>query len=292
MSSTVLLTGATGLLGTALLPRLAVRGEVWAMHPPERAPQPVEGVRWVTQDLTEPLSSELPDRIDAVIHLAQSRRHREFPEGAIDMHEVNAAATVRLLDYCRRAGGTAFTFASTGGVYAPGQSPVEENGALAPINFYAASKLAGEKAVEQFRALLRGHSLRPFFIYGPGQRNMFIAGLIARVRERGEVTLAGYDGIRVNPVYVEDAADAVIASLELEESVTMNVAGPDVVSVREIAELIGGLLEREPIFAVGDVQPDLVAGVEQRDSLVGAPRVALAEGLRKTVEADRVALEV
>jgi nucleoside-diphosphate-sugar epimerase len=288
----ILLTGATGLVGTALLPRLAARGEVWAMHPPERAPQPVEGVRWVEQDLTEPLSLELPDRIDAVIHLAQSRRHREFPEGAIDMHEVNAAATVRLLDYCRRAGGTTFTFASTGGVYAPGQSPVAENCVLAPINFYAASKLAGEQAVEQFRPLLRGHSLRPFFIYGPGQRNMFIAGLIARVHGGREVTLAGYDGIHVNPIYVEDAADAVIASLDLEESVTMNIAGPNIVSVREIAELIGGLVEREPLFVVGGRQPDLVADIERRDLLVGAARVALEEGLRKTVEADRVALGV
>ncbi len=282
----VLLTGSTGLVGSGPLPRLAARGEVLAMHPPERTPQPVEGVRWIEQDLTQPLSPKLPDRIDAVIHLAQSRRHREFPDGAIDMHEVNTAATVRLLDYCRRAGGTTFTYASTGSVYAPDQAPVRETDVVAPGNFYAASKLAGEQAVEQFRGLLHGHALRPFFIYGPGQCNMLIPGLIARVREGREVTLAGPNGIYMNPIYVEDAADAVLAALDCDESVVVNVAGPDTLSVREIAEQIGTLVDREPTFAVGDPQPDVVASNEWRDALIGPPRVSFAEGLRRTVEAE------
>jgi UDP-glucose 4-epimerase len=281
----VLLTGATGFLGSALLPRLAEREEVLAMHPPERDPRPLDGVRWIAQDLTAPLSPELPERIDAVIHLAQSRRHREFPEGAVDVHEVNAAATVRLLDYCWRAGGTTFTYASTGGVYAPGPEPVRESDVPQPINFYATSKLAGERAVERFRAILRGHCLRFFFIYGPGQRNMFIPGLISRIGEGREVTLAGADGIHMNPVYVQDAADAVLATLDLEESGTFNVAGPEVVSVRRIAERIGGLLDRAPRFAVGDPQPDLVACAELRDAILGAARVGVEEGLRRAVEA-------
>jgi UDP-glucose 4-epimerase len=287
----VLVTGATGLVGSALLPRLTVRGEVLAMHPPERDPEPLDGVSWIAQDLTAPLAAGLPGELDAVIHLAQSRRHREFPEGAIDMHEVNVAATVRLLDYCRCAGADTFIYASTGGVYAPGQAPLRETDVLGPGNFYAGSKLAGELAVEQFRKLLRGHVLRPFFIYGPGQRNMFIPGLISRVREGREVTLAGADGIHVNPIYVEDAADAILAMLALEEPVTMNLAGPDIVSVREIAEQIGRLVDRVPSFAVGDSQPDLVACNERRDTVLGAPRVGFAEGLRRTVEAT-LAVEV
>jgi UDP-glucose 4-epimerase len=282
----VLLTGSTGLVGSALLPRLAARGEVLAIHPSERNPKPVEGVRWIEQNLAQPLSPELPDRIDAVIHLAQSLRYREFPDGAIDMHEVNTAATVRLLDYCRRAGGTTFTYASTGSVYAPGQAPVRETDVVAPGNFYATSKLAGEQAVEQFRGLLRGHALRPFFIYGSGQHNMLIPGLVARVREGREVTLAGPNGIHMNPIYVEDAADAVLATLDFEESVTLNIAGPDIVSVREIAERIGRLVDRAPTFAISDPQPDIIASNERRDALIGAPRVSFEEGLRRTVEAD------
>ncbi len=281
----VLLTGATGFLGSALLSLLAARDEVLAMHCPGHDPQPVDGARWIAQDLTAPLSPELPDRIDAVVHLAQSRRHREFPDGAVDIHEVNAAATVRLLDYCRRAGATTFTYASTGAVYVPGLEPLRESDVPRPGNFYATSKLAGERAVEQFRRVLCGHCLRFFFIHGPGQRNMFVPGLIARVREGREVALAGPDGVHMNPVYVQDAADAVLATLDLEEPSTLNVAGPEVISVREIAERIGRLVDRSPSFAIGDPGPDLVASTELRDALIGAPRVGFQDGLRRTVEA-------
>jgi UDP-glucose 4-epimerase len=281
----ILLTGATGFLGSALLPRLAARDEVLALHCPEHAPRRVDGVRWIAQDLTTPLSPELPDRIDAVIHLAHSRRRREFPDGAVDVYEVNAAATVRLLDYCRRAGGTTFTYGSSGGIYEPGFEPLRESDVPRPGNFYASSKLAGERAVEQFREILCGHSLRFFFIYGPGQRDMFIPGLISGVREGRRVALAGPDGIHVNPVYVGDAADAVLATLDLEAPCTFNVAGPEVVSVRQIAAQIGGLLERVPNFAAGDPRPDYVACTALRDTLVGAAAVGVEEGLRRAVGA-------
>lgn len=281
----VLVTGGGGFLGSALLPRLASRGEVLALHRPGAETPLLEGVRWVAQDLAAPLSEELPERIDAVIHLAQSRRYREFPDGAVDVYEVNTGAAVRLLDYCRRAGGTSFTYASSGAVYAAGPQPVKEADVPRPSNFYAASKLAGEQVIEQYRGILRAHALRFFFIYGPGQRNMFIPGLLGRVREGQDVTLAGPDGIRVNPVYVDDAADAVISTLDLPHSETINVAGPDVVSVRGIAELGGRLLEREPSFAHGDAQADLVASIELQSAALGAPAVGFEEGLRRTVEA-------
>jgi UDP-glucose 4-epimerase len=281
----ILLTGGAGFLGQAVLSRLCERDEVIALHRPGSEPPARESVRWLAQDLSQPLSTQLPDAIAAVVHLAQSRRYREFPDGAVDVHEVNAAATVRLLDYCRRAGGGTFTYASSGAVYAAGPQPVTESDAPRPGNFYGVSKLAGEQAVEQFGSQLNGHSLRFFFIYGPGQENMFIPGLLDRVRDGQGVQLAGPDGIRVNPVYVDDAAEAVVRTLDLEDSQTLNVAGPDAVSVRDIAELGGQLLGREPQFAVGDPQPDLVASIERQSQAVGAPVTSFEEGLRRTVEA-------
>lgn len=281
----VLVTGGNGFLGAAVLRQLAGEREVVALHRPGAAPEKIDGVRWIEQDLSSPLADGLPERIDAVLHLAQSRRYREFPEGAVDVHEVNTAATVRLLDYCRRVGGGTFTYASSGAIYASGPEPVRETDTPRPGNFYGVSKLCGEQAVEQFRGVLKAHSLRFFFIYGPGQRNMFVPGLLGRVSEGQEVTLAGADGIRVNPVYVEDAARAVVRTLELQDSHTLNVAGPDTVSVREIAQIGGRLLGREPSFAVGDPQPDLVASIERQSAAVGAPSVSFEEGLRRTVEA-------
>ncbi len=284
---TIVISGGTGFLGSALLPLLAARDEVVALHRPSAEPPAIPGVRWLAQDLAGPLDAQLPASVDAVVHMAQSRRYREFPDQALDVFAVNAAMTVSLLDYARRAGANAFCYASSGAVYASGPAPVRETDTPQPGNFYAASKLAGELAVEQYRPLLAAHVLRFFFIYGPGQRNMFIPGLLDRVLGGDEVTLAGPDGIRVNPVFVDDAAAAVVATLDLAEPMTLNVAGPTVVSVREIAEIGGGLLGVEPRFALGDPQADLVASIDLLEAVGAAPKVPFAEGLRRTVEALR-----
>jgi len=283
----VLVTGGTGFTGRALLSALAERGDrVFALHRPGGAPPAsFDGVEAIAQDLAGPLGGQLPDTLDAVIHLAQSRRYREFPEGATDVFEVNAAATARLLDSARAAGAESFVYASSGAIYAPGPKPVDESVAPAPSNFYAASKRCGELACEQFRAVLRAHVLRFFFIYGPGQEGMFIPGVVERVRRGDEVSLAGPDGIRLNPVYVDDAVRAIVSALDAPESLTLNVAGPDVVSMRQLSEQAGELVGNEPRFAVGAAGPDVIASIDRLREAGLGPRVSFADGLGRTIAA-------
>src|ERR1700751_2829563 len=142
---TMLVTGGSGFLGRSLLPMLSQRRDIVALHRPGTEPSAVDGVRWVEQELAEPLSAALPDRIDAVLHLAQSSRYREFPDGAVDVMEINTMATTRLLDYCRRAGGETFVYASSGAVNGAGPNAIEESDTPAPQNLYAISKRAGER---------------------------------------------------------------------------------------------------------------------------------------------------
>lgn len=287
---TVVLTGATGFLGRVVARRLAVEHTVVALHRPGSTPPEIEGVRWQQQDLASGLSSALPSQIDAVIHLAQSRGYRHFPDTAVDVFEINAGATLRLIDYCRQAGGTSFTYASSGSVYARGPRPVSEHDVPRPEGLYAASKLAGELAIESFRGLLAVHALRFFSIYGPGQQNMLIPGVLGRISTGQAVTLPGRDGFRVNPVFVEDAAQAVVATLGLSEGHTLNVAGPNVVSIRELAELGADALGVHCQFENVGPADDMVADIGRQSSLLGTPTVGVAEGLRRTVAAARDAI--
>lgn len=282
---TVLVTGGTGLLGQAVLPLLTRRGDVAALHRPGTEPQAVNGVRWIEQDLASPLSATLPDRIEAVLHLAQSPRYREFPDGAVDVIAVNTMATTRLLDYCRSAGGETFVYASSGAVTGAGPAPMTEDAPQASGNLYTVSKAAGEQVVAQFRSILRAHALRYFFIYGPGQRGMMMPGIIERVAAGQAVTLAGDDGIRLNPVYVDDAAHATVAALDLEKSATINVAGPETVTIRRIAELAGRELGVEPRFENGPGQADFVASIERMSDLLLAPATTPSQGLERMVAA-------
>jgi nucleoside-diphosphate-sugar epimerase len=279
----MLVTGASGFLGAAVLKRARELADVVALRRDDAPPPMLDGVEWITQDLAAPLSRGLPQKIDVVLHLAQSRRYREFPAGAADVFEINAAATVRLLDYCRSAGGRTFVYASSGAVYGPAPTPLREDSALAPPGFYGVSKLAGELAVESFRGELRAHALRFFFIYGPGQRQKFIPELIERVRDQHDIALAGDDGIRVNPVYIDDAAAAVIAMLDHPSGLTLNVAGPQIVSIRQIAEQIGRRVDREPQFTIGPPQADITADLQRQRDAVGPPQTTFDEGLTRTL---------
>ena len=54
--------------------------------------------------------------------------------------------------------------------------------------------------------------MRPFFVYGPGQRGMLIRVLTDRVLAGETVTVRGNPGMRINPIYVGDAARAIEAA--------------------------------------------------------------------------------
>jgi len=282
---TTLLTGGTGFLGAALLESLAARDELVAVHRPTTPPLPVAGVRWVAQDLAGPLVAELPDKVDAIVHLAQSRLYREFPEAALDIFELNTGAALRLFDYARRVGVRKFVLASSGAVYVPGSRPLREHDPLAPSNLYATCKLAAEHAAVHFGDYFDVAILRYFFIYGPRQRDMFVAGIVNRVLDGRPVSLSSETGIRVNPVFVEDAVVATLAALEASGVAAYNVAGPEVVSLREMATTIGELVGRAPTFVSGDAAPDLVADVERMSAVLAPPRFGIREGLERTVAA-------
>jgi nucleoside-diphosphate-sugar epimerase len=281
----IVLTGASGLTGSALLPVLVGDHEVYAIHRPRSEVSSTEGVTWIEQDMSRPLEGHLPASVDAVIHLAQSRRYREFPGGAVDMFEVNSATTVRLLQYCCEAGGTRFVYASSGAIYPPGPRPVRENDTPKPGNFYGMSKLIGEQVVDQFRDVLTVATLRFFFIYGPGQRDMLIPGLATNVLRGEPIPLAGAQGIRINPIYVDDAAAAVAGALTLEQSGLFNVAGQEVVSIGSIATMLAAEVGLTPSFTHGPVQSDLIADIQRMREHLAEPAVGIHDGLRRFLAA-------
>jgi UDP-glucose 4-epimerase len=284
---TVVVTGGTGLLGRAVLERLAGTEDVVALHRPGTAPPAIEGVCWIVQDLAAPLREDLPGRIDALLHLAQSRRHREFPDGALDTFAINAMATVRLLDWCRRAGAARFLYASSGAVYGPGPEPHREDDPLAPASFYGESKLAGERAALAFAGCFDVAVLRFFFVYGPAQdAGAFLPGVAARVRDGRPIALHGPDGMRCNPIHVAEAAAAVLAARAVAGGGTFNVGGPEVVSLRTLGERVGALLGIAPRFAEQEsAGGDLVADIARMRERLLAPRIGVAEGLERTLSA-------
>ena len=259
----VIVTGANGLLGRAVIKSLADTNDIWAIVHSQPA-SPVPGVRYRVVDLsTEWDVNDMPKIADVIVHLAQSSKFRNFPDGSIDVFNVNIASTARLLNYAHRMKARKFIYASSGGVYGNSASAFKENSPIAPpgqLGYYLGSKMCGEILVQSYVSIFHAVVLRPFFIFGPGQnRAMLVPRLMDNVVSGRPITLQGANGIRINPIHVEDAAAALRAAISLEQSATFNIAGPDILSIRELCEGMGSYLGRDPNFQVqpGDPQ-DLI----------------------------------
>lgn len=283
--TTALVTGAAGLLGRATVAALADGGvEVHALvRSADQGFRP--DVAFLEADLARPLSvSALPARIDTVYHLAQAREFRDFPGSAATVFAINTASTAFLLDYSTRAGASSFVYASSGGVYSGAGSELTEDSPLQTpetLGYYLATKLASEALVHSYSGLFATTALRYFFIYGPGQaRSMLLPRLYDRVRSGEPLSLQGEQGMRINPVHVADAAVATIAAGGLAGRTTVNVAGPETLSLREVGELFAADCGVEPRFEHSDaLASDLVASTARMAQLLVAPTRTLADSL-------------
>jgi nucleoside-diphosphate-sugar epimerase len=293
-SGGLLVTGATGFVGRALLEQGSERE--WVALTRSGVPdwsRELSNVEWVEADLTDPdFDQALPSEIHAVLHLARSRHHREFPERASDIYAVDLGSTARLLSYAQRSGAERFLLASTATVYAPSSEPLDEDAPLGPGRLFAACKRGSELLLRAYAAEVPSVALRLFAAYGPGQRRALIGELIERVRAGEPIQVQGERGLLLSPIYVEDVVAAVLAALELplpeEGPETINVGGPDSLGIREIGEAIGEALGTEPRFEAvdGPEHGGYLADRSKARRLLGMPEpISFREGLRRTIDA-------
>jgi nucleoside-diphosphate-sugar epimerase len=285
----ILITGGTGFVGSTLGPRLVAAGhELLCVCRPGSSTGFGEAVVWDTKSPTG--MSEFPKAVEVVIHLAQSRSYRNFPTDSREMFDVNVGMTMALLQWAAAQSSVRqFCLVSSGAVYEPFAGSLQEDVALAPRGFLGASKRASEVIALPFSSLFKLNILRLFFPYGPAQRDRLVPDLIRRIRcgEAVQVTANG-EGMRLVPTFVEDIADVFLASVEASWTGIVNVATPEALSIRAIAELIGKRLGVQPKLEVVegtpiDIMPDLnrLAG---RFDLRCFTR--FEEGLRKTIGAN------
>lgn len=244
----VLLTGASGFVGHALVRRLVTQGHrVTSLVRAAASAPPDSGILVHGLGSGEPLA--LPADVDAVIHLAQSRSYRAFPGDAAEMFAVNVAGAHEVLLAAAAARVSRFCLVSSGTVYEPFIEPMEEGGVLAPPGNLGATKLASEVLAKPYAALFPVSILRLFAPYGPGQSARLIPDLIGRIRRGEAVTLpAAGGGMRFTPTYVDDICDVLLAATEASWTGTFNVASPEVLSVEDVARGIAAALGREPRF--------------------------------------------
>ena len=237
-------------------------------------------------------TNALPGRIDAVVHLAQSNRWQDFPDGAPEVFAVNVAATAKLLDYAVRAGASRFVLASTGGLYGSVDGAITECTPVSipsgPLQFYFETKRAAEGLALAYRDRLAVSVLRPFFIYGAGQRQpKLIARLIDRIRAGAIITLRGDDGTHLNPAHVDDVVAVIATCLSQQHHGIVNLGGGQVTTIRAMSTRIAGLLGVPVRFEPAAGAPDcFVADVALMCSLIQRAPIGFDDGIAGLLTGD------
>lgn len=286
----VLISGASGFVGSHLARRLREEHEVFALI--RRCPSaPLDGVQYIEQDLRHALDlARLPSELDAIVHLAAVL----FPERCQDDAEpflVNVVATWRLLEYARGAGARTFVHGSTGGVYGFADRPFVEDDALRPVGLYALTKSQAELAVRAAPGQFRKIILRYFYPYATGTPNV-IPETVRRAVMGEPVQVAASRKPAINPLHISDALEATVRSLELDQDEVINVAGTEVTTFAGIAEMAGRLVGREPLFEVKRVdagdsscRANIVGDIQRMAEKLGfVPRLSLENGIGELVD--------
>jgi nucleoside-diphosphate-sugar epimerase len=235
-------TGASGFIGGHLTSRLLRDGyqvRAFVHRTPLQAAGPLESIRGDIRDF-DLLKDALRD-VDVLFHLASALGASRI--GAGEFLAINAGGTRAVFRAAAEAGVKKIIHFSSAGVlgHVSRGEVAGEDHPLDPRDAYDRSKLEGEKiALEWARQGRDIIVIRPGWVYGPGDRRTF---KLFRAIARRRFVRAGRGNAPQTPVFIDDLIEgALLCGAKGASGEVYNLAGPEVLTVKAITEIIAAAL--------------------------------------------------
>lgn len=290
----VLVTGAGGFLGGAVVKRLAQSGDyeitaaVSGRHPVEFP----DGVHTEAADLLdERARGELMERVrpDTMLHLAWSLDNNDFLISENNLRWLEAS--LHLCRLFRQHGGTRLIFAGSSSEYGTGFPGSAETCREQEFSLYGECKLAFEKIAQNFctRNQVEFVSARYFSIYGPGDdRPGRALPLAIRTLLAGEVFRCTGPWNVWDYIYINDAAEATEKLIGSSFCGSVNIASGRPQTMRDVFRLAAELVGSPELVEFDETRTGSAiysANVERMEEVLGyrCP-TSFREGLEKTIQ--------
>jgi nucleoside-diphosphate-sugar epimerase len=300
-----LVTGGAGFIGTNIVEELVKKGENvrvmdnFSTGKRENLSEFLASVELVEGDVRSyHIVREAVEGIDVILHEAALPSVPRSIRDPLTTNEVNVIGTLNVLQAARDARVKRIVFASSSSVYGDNpELPKRESLKPSPLSPYAVSKLAGEQYCQAFSKIYKMETicLRYFNVFGPRQDpSSAYAAVIPKFIQAAvsdTVPVIYGDGEQSRDfTFVSNIVDANLraASADCPPGTVMNIACGQTMSLNTLVKHLGGILNtnikpRYEQARPGDVLHSL-ASIETAQKMLGyVPRVAMAEGLQRTV---------
>lgn len=282
----ILITGATGFLGSALLKR---GGELKGrLYPTASKKMDLTNFSEVSKVIKK-IKPDIIYHLGAIVNLA-----RDFKVGQKCI-EVNIKGTLNLLEALRDIGLERFIFANTEEVYGEGPIPYHEDQTVSPPSPYAISKITGEYFAKIYAKTLdfKLISLRIGTMYGPGlPKHRFISQIIIKALKNENIPLT-WGKKKRDYVYIDDVVDALILTKDIvlnDDFTVLNIGSGVSYTLKELVERILRITKSNSKCLWGKI-PDRILEADEwlldisraRKLLHWKPKTSLEEGIKKIV---------
>ena len=304
----IIVTGASGFIASHLVDQLLLKGynvigiDSMRTGKKENLSDAMNNDKFqlVIADIRDDdLASHIDSDVDVIYHLAAISSVTLSIEDPRLVNDVNTRGTVNILELARESNTKRVVFSSSAAVYGdPEEMPVHEDFGFNPLSPYAASKIAAEMYIRSYSSAFDIDStiLRYFNVYGPRQAFSEYSGVVSIFTNHAlanePIKIEG-DGEQTRSfVHVSDVARATVLAGEVNTAIgaTINISGPDLISVLRLAQLMKENVQgcKSEIVHVaprlGDVK-DSIGSMERAQKLLGfTPSIPLERGLQETSE--------
>lgn len=261
----VLVTGATGFTGSALVRRLLDEGHQVVGLDTQKGlffdELTRRGAQITLGSVTDRATVErLMKGVDVVHHVAAAFRQLDVGRDVYD--DVNIDGTRIVADAAYRAGVRKLIYCSTCGVHGNVENPpATEDAPIAPADYYQRTKYEGERVIQEYTARgLPTLILRPAGIYGPGDPERFY--MIFRRVARGWFPMFGDGKTLYHSVYIDNLVDAFMLAMESPrgDGRPYLIADEKHCTIEELVRLVADAIGVQVRFRHFPLMPLLVAG--------------------------------